>query len=253
MYEEHREFEAPPREARLWRYMTFAKFTSLLGKKALYFSNATSFADRFEGSVSQGSIAAERSMFSEAEAKVPEGQREAIRQIAGAMSAMRKRDRDHGAAINCWHENEHESAAMWSLYEASSSGVAICSTFERLCSAFAGFEHPVFIGRVEYVDYETFTIPLGNTFLPLLHKRLSFAHEREVRAIISHTEPVADGSPTAPVLAQYVPVDLVRLVQAVYVAPQGQRWVAEAVEETVQAFGFSFDVRQSDLARDPVI
>jgi hypothetical protein len=253
MYQVHREFEAAPGVARLWRYMTFAKFASLLAEQALFFSNATSFDDKFEGSVSEGSIAAERAVFLQAASLVPEEQRDALHRIEASMSAMRKWDREHGAAINCWHENEHESAAMWSLYEASSSGVAICTTFERLCSSFDGFEHPVFIGRVQYVDYDTFAIPLGNTLVPLLHKRLSFSHEREVRAIISHSATVPDGSPTAPVLAQYVPVDLVRLVEAVYVAPQGQGWVAEAVKKTVQAFGFTFDVKHSDLARDPVL
>ena len=40
------------------------------------------------------------------------------------------------------------------------------------------------IGRVSYVDYNTTIIPEGNAFFAYLHKRQSFEHEREVRAII---------------------------------------------------------------------
>ena len=37
---------------------------------------------------------------------------------------------------------------------------------------------------VKYVDYDKVPIALGNHFFPFVHKRLSFAHETELRAII---------------------------------------------------------------------
>ena len=35
-------------------------------------------------------------------------------------------------AINCWHMNDHESAAMWKLYLKSNEGIAVQSTYETL-------------------------------------------------------------------------------------------------------------------------
>ena len=35
-------------------------------------------------------------------------------------------------AVNCWHINEHESAAMWDLYLKSNEGIAIQSTYQKL-------------------------------------------------------------------------------------------------------------------------
>jgi hypothetical protein len=41
--------------------------------------------------------------------------------------------------VNCWHDAEHESNAMWSLYADESKGVVICSTMNRMQSAIAPF------------------------------------------------------------------------------------------------------------------
>jgi len=38
-------------------------------------------------------------------------------------------------AINCWHMNDHESAAMWKLYLKSDEGIAIQSTYRKLKDA----------------------------------------------------------------------------------------------------------------------
>lgn len=36
---------------------------------------------------------------------------------------------------------------------------------------------------VEYIDLERNWLPGGNAFYPYVHKRLSFSHEQEVRAV----------------------------------------------------------------------
>ena len=55
-------------------------------------------------------------------------------------------------AVNCWHENEHESAAMWKLYIKSVEGIAIQSTYSKLKKSFINDEI-IFIGKVKYIDY----------------------------------------------------------------------------------------------------
>jgi hypothetical protein len=37
--------------------------------------------------------------------------------------------------VNCWHMNEHESAAMWRLYSQADEAICVQSTFARLADA----------------------------------------------------------------------------------------------------------------------
>ncbi len=76
--------------------------------------------------------------------------------------------------------NEHESAAMWKLYAQTNEAVAIQSTYQKLASC---LPENVFVGVVHYIDYETQWLPEGNAMWPFVHKRKSFEHERELRAL----------------------------------------------------------------------
>jgi hypothetical protein len=87
--------------------------------------------------------------------------------------------------VNSWYCQEHESAAMWSLYLKTQEGIAIQSTYDRLSNAFVNYhDYDINIGRVSYIDYEHDTIPQGNILFPVMCKRKSFEHEREIRALI---------------------------------------------------------------------
>lgn len=85
---------------------------------------------------------------------------------------------------NSWHVNEFESAAMWDLYLKSPEGIAVETTFGRLRDSFSVEPtHRVFIGTVNYIDYDTMPLPWDNSLLLALHKRKSFSHEQELRAL----------------------------------------------------------------------
>jgi hypothetical protein len=51
MFKEDPEFNTPPDETTIWRYMDFTKFIALLEDNSLFFSRGDKFRDRFEGSV----------------------------------------------------------------------------------------------------------------------------------------------------------------------------------------------------------
>lgn len=94
-------------------------------------------------------------------------------------------------AVNCWHANEHESAAMWKLYLKSDEGIAIQSTYKRLKESIIDDED-VLIGKVNYIDYETDIIDPNNQYGSLIHKRKSFEHEKEIRAVITKWPELTD-------------------------------------------------------------
>lgn len=154
--------------------------------------------------------------------------------------------------ISCWHMNEHESAAMWKLYSSSSEAVCIRSTYRRLRLS---LPQSVFVGEVNYINYESQVFSIDNAFNFIMHKRLSFAHERELRAIFWEM----DGTPEAePLKAQIEPggiaiaVDLPALIEAVYISPAAAPWFAKLVEAMTAKCGFNFSVGQSSLSAAPL-
>jgi hypothetical protein len=176
MFQAHPDFETPPDEARIWRYMDVGCFLALLKTKVLYFARRSELNDPWEGA-------------------------HPVALTKRIVSTVRPQDSDRlvslfktvaeQAVFNCWHENEHESVAMWSLYTTGREGVAIQTTIKRLKDAFRAEQSGVTIARVRYVDYsrDEHVVAEGNMPLnalaPLLSKRVSFQHEREVRAVIA--------------------------------------------------------------------
>ena len=158
--------------------------------------------------------------------------------------------------INCWHMNDYESAAMWKLYLKSNEGVAIQSTFKRLTESLNNYEeNDVYIGEVKYINYETEWLPEGNTFYPFLHKRKSFEHEHELRAIIQKV-PVRRGQLDLSLeildTGTYVNIDLNTLVEKVIVSPTAPMWFNDLVKSIVKKYNMKKEVEQSSLDDQPV-
>jgi hypothetical protein len=150
--------------------------------------------------------------------------------------------------ISCWHMNEHESAAMWKLYSSSNEAVCIRSTYRRLRRC---LPQCVFVGEVSYIDYETGGFSLGKVFNAIMHKRLSFAHERELRAIFWEQDGTPDAQPYKPQIDDSglaMEVDLPALIERVYVSPTAAPWFADLVRAMTKKYELAFPVDQSVLA-----
>jgi hypothetical protein len=154
--------------------------------------------------------------------------------------------------INCWHANEYESAAMWDLYAKTNEAVAIETSYIKLKNA---LPENAFLGCVKYIDYDSEWLPEGNSFYPFTHKRKSFEHEREIRAVIQEL-PSNDngievgkqnGSP-----GTSVPIILNDLITTIHVAPTAPAWLADLVAEVSSRYEISAAVRKSDLYSEPV-
>ena len=243
----------------IWRYMDFTKFVSMLVRRGLFFSRIDRLGDPFEGSFPE--MNTRDDMF------VPrpeiEGNPKKIKEeLSGAklIRQVTKHMRPWWYA-NCWHMSECESAAMWKTYARTEEAVCILSTFKKLSNVLPKKAH---VGCVKYIDYSKNAIALGNMALPFIHKRMSFEHEREIRALIVNNngntswlvkQGVLPQSTELPILPEggvWQDVDLVKLIDKVYVAPTAPNWFKETVEQTIQKFGFEFPVVQSSLDDSPV-
>lgn len=115
----------------------------------------------------------------------------------------------------------------------------------------------VSIGRVDYIDYSTTAVQENNAFAPFLVKRLSFAHEREVRAMFVKTPEDENGVPLVdrPDVCEVgieVPIKLSQLVDEVVVAPFAERWLLDLTQAVTSRFDLHVPVRRSSLAEPPV-
>ncbi len=147
--------------------------------------------------------------------------------------------------INCWHVNEYESAAMWNLYLKNEEGIAIQSNVERLVKSFEKSQETVHIGRVEYYDYNIHIIPEGRLYLPFMNKRISFAHEHELRVLhqLEIKDKVEYGMP--------IRCDLSELIEKIYVAPTAPDWLYNLVVSMCKKFNLKVDVEKSELSELP--
>ena len=239
MYAEHPIFRPPPEEAVLWRYMDFTKFVSLLSTNALYFARADTLGDPFEGSLTKHNRDL-RPLFLQSQGLGPDKLPDALQNITAALQEAPKY-----SLVNCWHENTYESEAMWKIYAREKDGIAIKTTFKRLRESFV-CEETIYIGTVTYVDYENAYIAESDLFTPVLHKRKSFEHEREVRAIKSNFSP-----PGVP-MGAYCNVELKSLIAEVIIAPQAPTWFAELVKSVANKYELQAPITTSSLAVSPI-
>lgn len=237
----HESFFPPNANCTLWRYMDLAKLLSILENRTLHFSRSDQFADPYEGALPR--LAVESLKAAVKDGHLPP---EAVDQFL--ISSERFRTTMY---VSCWVASEHESAAMWRLYLQSPEGVAIRTDHETLVAILARSTLTLRTTLVRYVDYDKALIPLGNLFYPFVHKRQSFAHENELRAIIWSSEDVNQGQ--IAVDATGVAVDIMpeELIKAVHVSPTAPRWFGSLVEKLLRRYAMSIPVVRSGLYDRP--
>ena len=119
MYKKVPNVVTPSEEASLWRYMDFARFASILDRKAVYFARADEFNDPFEGSLSRWNAARKPRL---TEHLVPQDIQEKVK----------IRSLPQFTFISCWHKRDYESDAMWKLYSREFDGIAVKTDFRFL-------------------------------------------------------------------------------------------------------------------------
>jgi hypothetical protein len=246
MIKEHPVFIQPSDEnIKIWRYLDFTKFIALLDSQSLFFSRSDKLGDPFEGSYPKGSIAIRensyRNHFKDSDLD------KLLNLLRSASDTWRK-----FVTINCWHMNNHESAAMWKLYLKSNDGIAIQSTYQKLKKSIID-ERDVFTGIVKYIDYEIEVFKPGNLLIPFLFKRKSFEHESEVRAVTiipSTINEKENGEPR--VQGLNIKVNLNDLIENIYVSPNSQQWFVELVQSVINKFQYKFELLQSNLNATPL-
>jgi hypothetical protein len=260
--------DALPEETVLLRYMSFAKFVAMLSRNALHLCrlDALGDKDRFEGSLPRGqrkriindimhdlesdpppALIAARERARDARSAV---EWHAAAQVRAYTLALRR-----SAYVSCWSQGP-ESEAMWRLYCEGNEGVAMVTTYGKLRESLQ--DPNLLITPVRYIDYRRDRLPGRDYVHQLIHKRIGFVHEREVRVIYWNRENLKVRAPhEEEEEGQHsilIPWDVASAIDHVIVSPFAPSWYPEAVAAVLRAFSPSLVDRlaDSELGEEPV-
>ena len=244
MFRGHPKLILPSDATVIWRYNTFIEFLAMLAEGALFFCRLDQLHDQWEGVYPKGMLdwwsqnLNNRSSFP--------GQPSDLKRIL-----IEKVIPSH--FINSWYISEFESDAMWRLYGHQSEGIAIKSTLGRLRQVFQKGPEEIYLGKVEYIDYNQWSPPAAPTqgdalfpVVPFFWKRLGFQHENELRVLLNQdcSEENKNGI--------NVKVDLKSLLDSVYIFPDSKDWFLKLVRTVMDRFGFAdLELKRSSLGERP--
>ncbi len=216
-------------------------FYFLVTKSQLYFCRSDKFRDPWEGVLTKPVV----DFYKSVECAEYYGSKDSnIPQILLDFYPDMKK----GMFINCWHENEFESAAMWDLYGEQGTAIAITSTVSRLKASLL-YDLPFYIGRINYLDYDKGVINPSIVFNSFLHKRMSFSHEKEVRVLI-HNIPSSEGKIDwdNSLEEMIVDVKITDIIHSVIISPTSPNWFAEVVEDITKRYiNKDIEIKKSSL------
>lgn len=248
-----RAYTVPKKESKLWRYTDFAKYVSMLSTKGLYFARADCFQDSFEGAKGLKKNKSKWNdyylhFFREAIKNPPDSyectlsdeevEKQAER-LLGEFEFGGEIEKK-STFINCWHESEYESEAMWRLYSSFlENAIAVRTSYHSLYQAL-GCNPSIDIGRVNYINFQKRYASADHAFW---YKRMSFEHEKEVRALFINRD--------CPDKGKIVPCDLSILIEEVFVSPSAPLWFTQLVNDVNEKYGVNKKVSPSELIQEP--
>ena len=259
------EIITPPDETVLWRYMDFCKFIDIIERNALFFARADKFEDPYEGVFPKGNVLALEQIVRS------QTQDPRVLKDINKIYPQAKEYADY-ILCNCWHENTDESEAMWKIYSKNEDSIVIKTNVKSLKNSLLGTED-VYIGRINYINYDGLQPVFKEnicTYMQYLHKRKSFEHEREVRAIIDQDSLMeshggkdsfnsikldrSTGKWTHKEICKiglHYKVDVSTLIREVIVSPYSNQEFTDRVKLVCDRYGLKFPVGRSTLLDPP--
>lgn len=280
----------PEGNPEIWRYMDFPQLVSLLDKQALYFARADTLDDDYEGTLPRPTVEELREQYAGVEAKdgvdIFDDKMSLYRAVRKChfLNCWHMNENESHAMWEVYSKQGYGIAIQSTYFRLSDSLGDI--VLEELETDFIPVDEDttthIDISPVEYIDHQDENIEdttyVGAVFL---HKRNSYAHENELRASIPLRPELEINSEDAETLGIsiegdekktkirpldeyletlsielesgcYVEVDLDKLIENIYVAPNSPRYVVDAVRSVVKKYEFSPDrVCRSSLEVDP--
>ncbi|MBK7103810.1 MAG: AP2 domain-containing protein [Ignavibacteriae bacterium] len=231
-----------PSDVKIWRYMDFTKFVSILENGGLFFPSVELMDDYFEGTFSSWNSKLRSFIYSRSKNK------QSIQDLIDRIKEIKKY-----ILLSCWYKGNQESAAMWKLYAQTNEAICIQTTYKSLRKCLkSNFQ----IGEVKYIDYNKHWIPEDNIYNPFFYKRDSFKHENELRAIIDLSDKknkkFLNEKEFAELKGIWVKINLNYFIRKIYVAPQSPLWFYNLVKKISKNYGIEREVEKSSIDIKPM-
>ncbi len=226
---------------KIWRYMDFAKFISLISKEALYFANPNQFNDPYEFYLPKShNLAKEEKIYKPEIEKMNNLKKQIIlnkpgiektdlfkifeqkiidlpKQFKNAEKEVKNR-----FGISCWHINDYENEALWKIYTNQGQGIAIETTSEKLEESLT-YHRRITLDKVRYEDFDTAQIEKGHKHYSGFIKRKAFEYEKEYRAsLLLDEKDYGKGC--------FVKADLDILIEKIHVSPLIPEYFLESIK-----------------------
>lgn len=223
MIVKNKDLNQPHGNTVIWRYLGMDKFLDLLVSQELFFSNAATMSDKYEGLVPKRNQDYLLKSFkddglSKEDAEIERQKR--LRQIHSLKELT---------LLNCWTINQSESYALWKIYlGGSKSGVAIRTTVSKLTKAINNavdeYDEDIYISKVKYTDF--IKEEPENRFNVITTKNKFYDYEKELRLFIFHY-PFSEGGKRPPYdinIGRRLKVDISELIDEIYISPFVGKW-----------------------------
>ncbi len=260
---DHPAFIQPNEGDTTWRYISLDKFESSIIRNAFFFCRVDRFSDPFEGSIPKN----------EADSRIRTQEeifrfygntfdRTAAEENVKALADTHKKFK-RATIVNCWHINENESDGMWRLYLKSNEGVAIKSTVAKIINSFERTKEDIYLSKVRYIDYDKdiwfhgtdYPCESYNFLTPIVHKRIEFSHEAELRLIFNILDAETDDNfwiKQEFEKGRFISVDMDLLIDEIVLPPTSDSYVENKVKEMLTRYGLNKVVRRSKLSSEPI-
>lgn len=239
-YTNSKKLKKPNEDDKIWKYMDFTKFVSMLHYKSLYFSRVDTLKDPYEASIA--------SYFVE-NTDMPE---HALKKLQELLEKKRRQK----LFVNCWHINASESAALWKVYMKSDEGIAIQTTVSKLFTVLEASNNdlPFDLASVNYDPSKLLSIttkPNGepvetfNLADALFTKRPCFQYENELRVIVTVHNPKSTGF-------NWGDLDINSLIESICVNPEASTWVVSLVRDLAKSYKIEGKVYKSKIYKSKI-
>ena len=221
-------------DEKLWRYMSLAKFVSLLDQASLWLARADTFRDKHEGRFPDEM----RKTIEKAYESFPDDDLSPVEDAADFQDYLVK-----NTFMSCWHKNLDENFVMWEIYGQREDAVAVQTSVGALRDNidFSGLPgNFLTLDNVAYESYDQVEGVLRYERCFFL-KRPHFSFEEEVRLSLdtySRYKPTKD-TPNGHTL----PVKLDELIEGVLVHPDSPSWFLDAVKSLTKRYNLEVEVR----------
>lgn len=227
-YIQRNEIVTPPDETVIWRYFRLEYFKQAIESNTLYFSPIYKFADPWEASIPKAGLEWRRKQLIDAGKKGKDALDKAIENVLKIEGIRQQSTR--AVKANCWHMGYHESEAMWKLFVGTGDGVAIKSTVGHIKEALSEADEDIFIGQINYINYNDANFNDVQWYRYCFHKREAFSHEKEMRLAFFDINEYRSSNPNA--AGRFVSTDLKHLILEIKVSANREDLIKEVISAT---------------------